>query len=213
MKDIPVFTTEYGAASLILKEIPYRKESYIRVHAVQPGHLKDLLKECAAFCRMAGAEKVFAAGHKELESYPLHCVIYEMRGIVETEPCHQRDLFPVTEETVGDWRRICNERLAQVDCAATQTAQDEKTILASGGAYFIHDRGELLGVGWLSGGELLLLAAVKPGAGEQVARTLLSLVPGQSVKLEVASGNRRAIRLYEKLGFFKTGEKIRWYAV
>ena len=35
MKDIPMFTTPYGAASLILKEIPYRKEAYIRVLGVE----------------------------------------------------------------------------------------------------------------------------------------------------------------------------------
>ena len=33
MKDFPVFTTENGVASLILKEIPYRGEAYI--------HLRD----------------------------------------------------------------------------------------------------------------------------------------------------------------------------
>ena len=29
MKDIPVFTTENGAASLILREIPYQQSAYI----------------------------------------------------------------------------------------------------------------------------------------------------------------------------------------
>ena len=29
MKDFPVFTTENGVASLVLKEIPYRREAYI----------------------------------------------------------------------------------------------------------------------------------------------------------------------------------------
>ena len=31
MKDIPAFTTENGIASLILREIPYREEAYIRI--------------------------------------------------------------------------------------------------------------------------------------------------------------------------------------
>ena len=35
MKDIPVFTTENGAASLILREIPYRKRAHIRLQATR----------------------------------------------------------------------------------------------------------------------------------------------------------------------------------
>ena len=43
--------------------------------------------------------------------------------------------------------------------------------------------------------------------------TLMSLVEGAQLRLEVASTNERAIRLYEKLGFIKTGEISRWYRV
>ena len=53
MKDIPVFTTENGAASLILGEIPYRGQAYIRIQdSLEP---ESLLKECVSFCRMCGA--------------------------------------------------------------------------------------------------------------------------------------------------------------
>ena len=41
--------------------------------------------------------------------------------------------------------------------------------------------------------------------------TLMSLVEGQALTLEVASTNERAIRLYEKLGFLKTGLVRKWY--
>ena len=37
MKDFPCFATDDGVASLILKEIPYRQEAYIRFQDVQPG--------------------------------------------------------------------------------------------------------------------------------------------------------------------------------
>ena len=33
MKDFPVFSTSYGVASLILKEIPYRQEAYIHIQS------------------------------------------------------------------------------------------------------------------------------------------------------------------------------------
>ena len=40
-----------------------------------------------------------------------------------------------------------------------------------------------------------------------------SLIPKQQITLEVASTNRRAISLYERLGFLKVEELSRWYRV
>lgn len=213
MKDFPIFPTEYGVASLFLKEIPYRGEAYIRIRDVQPGKLPELLEECAGFCRMAGAGRIYAAGHGDLASYPMQAAVYTMKGTAWADPEKMLQLFPVTEATIAQWRRICNERMRNVDCSATQTSADEKEILESGGAYFVHDNGELQGIGWLRDEELLLIAGVKPGAGERVAHTLMSLIEGAQMTLEVASTNERAIRLYEKLGFLKTGERVRWYRV
>lgn len=211
MKDFPVFTTEFGVASLVLKEVPYRREAYITIQSTEDP--EELLKECISFCRMVGAEKIYAKGHPILERYPLHTIIYEMRGeaVVDTEKLEH--LFPVTEKTVGKWRQISNQRMRDVDCAATQTFADEKFLLETGGAYFIHRNGELLGIGLMQDTELMQICAVKPGMGERVAHTLLSTVEGSTVHLEVASTNERAIRLYERLGFIKTGEKSRWYRV
>lgn len=211
MKDFPVFTTEYGVASLILKEIPYRQEAYIHLQATQQP--EELLAECVSFCRICGAERIYARGHELLERYPLHTAVYEMRGDAWVDEGKLEQLFPVTEQTVARWRSICNERMRGVDNAATQEARDEKQILASGGAYFVHRDSELLGIGWLRDEALLAVAAVKPGAGERVMHTLMSLLPGRSMTLEVASTNERAIALYERLGFVKTREVSRWYRV
>lgn len=211
MRDIPVFTTEYGVASLVLKEIPYRQEAYISIQSsCQP---EELLAECIGFCRTCGAEKIYAKNHPFLEQYPVHTSILKMRGIAQVDECKVENLWPVTEETVSQWRQFMNERLKNVDNAATLESRDEKDILARGGAYFVHRNGELLGGGWLVDGELLLVAAAMPGAGENVMHTLMSLQPGEPMELDVASTNTRAIRLYEKLGFLPTEELRKWYKI
>ena len=211
MKDFPIFETEWGVASLILREVPYRQEAYVHIQASQTP--EELLKECVSFCRMVGADRVFALGHEMLEQYPLHSIIYEMRGEAAVDESLVEHLWPVTEETVGKWRSLMNQRLSNVDHAHTLETRQEKEIVASGGAYFVHRDGELLGGGWVENGEVKLVAAFQPGAGLRVMHTLMSLMPGQPIRLEVVSTNDRAIRLYGKLGFIRTAEVRRWYRV
>ena len=213
MKDIPMFTTEFGVASLSLSEVPYRKEAYIRVRSVSDGKLTDLLTECIGFCRAVGAETVYASESDELTGYPLKTAVLEMQGDALVDWQKVEHIFPVTEQTVSRWREITNSRMADVDCAMTLTAMDEKRIISSGGAYFIHHDGELLGTGWMEDEKLLMLCGVKPGVGERILHTLMSLSEGGRIRLEVASTNERAIRLYEKCGFLKVSELNRWYRV
>lgn len=213
MRDFPIFTTDFGVSSLVLREIPYKKTAYIRIRDVQEDFFNEHLEECVKFCRMAGAERIFAAGHQKLESNPLYTAVWEMRTDAWVDRTKLRNLFPVTEQTVAQWRAIANERLFDVDNSATLEARDEKEILSSGGAYYIHDDGELLGIGWMKDTKLLLMAAVKAGVGELVMHSLMSLVEGSPILLEVASTNARAIRLYEKTGFIKTAEIASWYEV
>lgn len=207
-----MFTTDTGVSTLMLKEVPYKAIAYVKVQDVQPGGLEAHLAECVSFCRMCGAEHIHAAGHPELEQWPLHCAVRIMSlNLPDWEP--MAHLFPVTEETVGRWREIYNEKMGPVDNAATMTAQDEREIVSSRGAYFVHDSGTLLGIGWLRGSEVLALAAVRRGAGERVLKTLLTAADDDHVTLEVASTNTRAIALYERLGFVTVGERSRWYQI
>lgn len=210
MKDFPVFTTENGVASLILKEIPYRGEAYIHLRDSQ--NPQALLEECVSFCTACGAKAVYAAGNPILESYPLHTAILEMRGVPNIEVEQIASLFPVTETTAGRWRELHNRAMAQVPNAGTLEQRDEEE-LTRGGAYFIHRQGELLGIGYLKEDCIVALAACKPGAGKQVLHSLCSVCPGVPLRLEVASNNERAIGLYERMGFLKVREISRWYRV
>ena len=213
MRDLPFFITDYGVADLILKEIPYKQTAYIRVHEAQPGELDQLIGECRSFCRMAGADYIYAAGHLELDRWPLYTEVLSMRGTAWVDREKLCSLFPVTEQTVTRWRSIYNERMASVHNSATLETRDEKRIIESAGAYFVHEDGELLGIGWLEDTALLAVASVKPGAGEKVMHTLMSLVEGSDMSLEVASTNTRARKLYEKLGFLAVSSVSKWYDV
>ena len=93
MKDIPMFTTEYGIASLILREVPYQKKAYISIWATQEPEL--LLKECVDFCRMVGSEQINATGHAGLEVYPLYTSILQMQCSVDRLTGEEGALWPL----------------------------------------------------------------------------------------------------------------------
>lgn len=213
MRDFPFFTTDFGVASLVLREIPYKKEAYICVRDVQPGMLPDLLAECISFCKMAGAQQIYASGHDGLSLYPLFMTVLQMRGQVTTFRESTVCLFPVTEKTVGAWRELYNQKMKSVHNSRTLEKRDEKQLLESSGVYFVHEGGVLQGIGWVEDSKLLAIASAVPGAGEKVLTALMDLVPEEHMTLEVASDNIAAIRLYERMGFLKTGEVSRWYDV
>lgn len=209
MKDIPIFPTEYGVASLMLGEIPYRQQAYIQVQDAPAETLSQLLRECAGFCRACGAEKIYWSGGDSLEEPAMR--ILKMSGTAWVDSNKLENLFPVTEQTASRWVKLYNERMRTVPHSRTLSFGAEKEVLESGGAYFVHHSGELLGIGWLEDTHLLAIASVQPGAGERVAHSLMSLVEGATVTLEVAESNTKAISLYQRLGFMTTGIAKCWY--
>lgn len=211
MKDIPVFTTEYGAASLFLREIPYRGRAHIKIQSsLEPD---KLLEECIGFCRACGAEWIDAAGHEFLKKYPRLATLLilqrEREGLPQTDAC----LFPVTEATVQQWLDIYNQRMENVPNAAYMDRADGKALLEAGDGYFIHRNGQLLGIGKAAGDFIDTVISVIPGSGETVVLALASLLTGDTARLMVADTNLPAIRLYERMGFLKVKEASSWYRV
>lgn len=208
MKDIPVFATELGVASLTLSEIPVCKRAYIKIQST--ACLDAFLEECTTFCRMAGAEQIYASGHDSLQSLPLHAVIVEMQCSREALPDTDAALFPVQENTLSEFVCIYNEKAARIPNAAYLTTVQAQQMQDG---YFVHRDGKLLGIGRASGDTIGFLASVMPGAGQEVLSALAHAITTDVVKLEVATANEKAMALYARMGFVTTSEVSRWYCV
>ena len=211
MKNFPFFTTEYGVAALTLREVPYQGKAYIKILDTQEPEL--LLKECADFCRAVGADEIFASGHNALETYSLHTALWHMRCAAESIGETDAALWPVQEETVSQFRSIYNEKAKKLPNSVWMDKAEEKAMLKEGDGYFVHRNGKLLGIGRVKGEEIRFVASVQPGAGADVVRALTHAVTGESIVLEVASTNQKALDLYTRLGFIKTAELSRWYKI
>lgn len=211
MRDFPFFNTEYGVASLVLKEIPYQNAAYIILRdASEP---EKLLKECIDFCRVCGAEQIYATGHSMLENYPFYTAMWLMNCETATLPDSDAALFPVQAHTLERWQRIYNEKVRRVPNGAWMTEKDAKKMLEDGSGYFVHRNGVLLGIGKVSGCELQWVASCQPGAGRDVVCALAHGIWADTLELTVASQNEKAVRLYENLGFVKAQEISQWYNV
>ncbi len=209
MRDIPVFTTGAGVASLILKEIPYKSAAYIKLQdSCDP---ETFLQECLDFCRAVGAKHVYAAGSPVLEKYPFHTAIWKMSCLRSELPQTDASLVPVQRTTLEQWRTIYNERMHTVPNSSTMTLADAEKMLSRGEAYFICKDDTLLGIGIASGEQINAVIAVISGAGQDVLLALTRALSAEWVTIEVASENTRAISLYKRLGFRLAEEISRWY--
>ena len=211
MQDLPMFTTEHGVASLVLREIPYKATAYITIQDTQQP--RELLTDCIEFCKAVGAEKIYAKGHEFLQEYPLHTAVLQMRcpkANLQKTDCIAK---PVTDETIEKWRSIYNEKMLPIPNASTMTRDDGEKLVKRGVGYFIYRDDSLLGIGIAHDDTIEAIAAVKQGAGTDVMLALCDLLPSNQVILEVASANLPARKLYQKLGFLEISEISRWYDV
>lgn len=211
MKDIPVFTTEHGVASLILAQIPYREEGYIHVQSsLEP---KLLLSECAQFLRACGAERIYATGEDLPSDLPVHTVLVQMQIGREVLPETDAALWPVLPENLSQWADIYNQKTPKIPMGAWLTDLQRKELQESGEGYFVHRNGKLLGIGRVGGNTIHFVASVSPGAGADVVAALAQLSTEPVLQLTVASTNEKAVKLYESLGFIQTRQISTWYRV
>ena len=211
MRDFPLFTTENGVGSLVLREIPYRGNAYITIRDSQTP--EEFLTECVAFCTVAGAKDIYATGHSVLEQYPLYTRVIRMSADTSAIPETDVSVFPVTEKTVKRWTEIYNEKMKTVHNASYMSERDHGELLKTAGAYFIHRDGNLIGIGMVADDRIECVASCVQGGGRDVVLALMHILMCDRVTLDVASTNDKAIRLYESLGFVPVTEVSRWYKI
>ena len=210
MRNIPVFTTENGVASLTLKEIPYKQTAYIKIQDVS--ELAAFLKECCDFCRGLGATKIFASG-KVLDTYPVYTSVCLMQRPREGFPATDAILVPVHDETVDCWREIYNQRMESVPNASYMTALDGEKMLREQNGYFVYSNSEVIGIGMASGSKVNAVISVISGSGQDVLAALNGVLTGPIIEVEVATANAPALKLYTRMGFVQTSELSRWYRI
>ena len=211
MRDMPFFTTRLGVSSLTLSQIPYTKQAYIRIQDSREP--EAFLQECLGFCKALGAEKVYATGHAVCEKYPEYATLLSMQADKSVIGETDASVFPVTEDTLKKWVEIYNSKILKIPGGAWMCKQMADQMLYDGDGYFVHRNGELLGIGKMCGKEIAWVASIVSGAGADVVRALCHAISDDTVCLEVAVQNQKAVNLYNRLGFLPTGIVSVWYAL
>ena len=219
MNNIPVFTGQGGTATLILREIPISGKAYVLLRTVLPGQAENLAAECASFCKMCGAEEIFASWEDgDLSflphAYDIYWLHVEKSALPEGKPVQ---LVPMTPENDAIYQRIYNRCFYHVSHAASYDRGQIARIYREGQKAFLalDERERPYGIGELHGDELAAIAVLPKyrGRGMDLAISLLHLCPGEDLHITVASDNDAAMRLYEKLGFHLFGVESKWFRV
>ena len=209
MKNLPVFITENGVASIELKQVPAWKTAYITIQ--NSPQANALLDECAGFCKSAGAENVYACGHSILESYPVYTQVWEMTGRAFCNPCHNVSLKSVGNEDEELFRGIYNRKMSGVPVAKYLEPRDISRYRECG--YFVYEGSQLIGICILEGNKICAIASLVKGGGEKVISAISSRLNGKNFVVEVASANEKAVNLYTRLGLEKSKVLNTWYKI
>lgn len=215
MKNIPLFTSSYGLATLILREIAWNGRAYVLVREIWNDAGAALLEECRAFCRAAGAAEVFAAWAEGYETLPAdHAYdILEMSCPKAALPVGALPLEPLRRENADAYLEIYQRCFRDVPSAASYDHKSLEPLYDEDLAWLVP-----VGEGYGAVAEIskagLEGIAVLPehrGLGYPLAATVLQMVPRPTVQLKVASTNHRALALYRRLGFAESGPARPWY--
>ena len=215
MKNIPLFTSTYGIATLILREIPWSGSAYVLVRSVWNEQKEALLEECKSFCRAVGAKEIFATyGMEELpaeHAYDMLAMTRPKTGLPVSE--RPVDLEPLTKANSEAYLRIYNTCFVSVPSAASYDAASLDPLYGEDLAWLAKVDGVYAGVAEISKAGLEGIAVLPEykGLGYELALAVLPMVPSAELRLKVASINDRAVALYDRLGFLSKGAEKRWW--
>ena len=211
MRDIPVFTTKNGVASLFLKKIPFTKEAFVQIRDSKS--CGELVKECVDVCRMAGAEKIFATGHEDLSEYPFVCDVSDYCVCKNRLPETDAIALPATLEQNDWWRKLYNEKMMPVYAAVPLSLDEVDKMIRENQAYCIYRACSVIGIGVTYDGRIQAVASIVSGEGVSVVLALAGCLDSPVISLSVASSNMKALRLYESLGFVKSELEASWHQI
>ena len=211
VKDLPMFTTENGVASLTLREIPYSKRAYIRIQSSVES--RKLLQECVDFCRAVGAEEIYAAGDSLETMLPHYTDILEMCALRTNFPDTDATAVQVEEQQLLLFREIYNEKMRNVPNAAHFTDRDSRDMLKGQCGYVVIQQNKVIGIGIAADNTVEMLASLERGKGSDVLSALAMRLCSEQVRVIVASANLKAMALYESLGFKTVNIIGRWFKI
>lgn len=211
MRNIPIFSTKLGVASLTLSNIPYTKAAYVRIQdSLEP---EKFLKECCDFCVAVGAEFVFASGKLFLEKYAVYSTILELKCFKNLLPEGTAKVIPVNENNMERWRNLYWMRMRDVPTAAYISASDMPKFLRENQCYFVTLQETEIGIGMVKDDEIVAVAGSVPGMGKEVLLALCKQISGEKIKVRVAKENIPAMKLYTSLGFCQASTVSTWYKI
>lgn len=202
MRDIPIFTAAEGLATLILREIPTRREGYVLVRSVFT-NLEALLRECEGFCRAAGAERVYFGGDADFSGYPVYARLIEREIDCARLPETTATAHAIAENERARWAELYRERFLSVPAAQSAPKTEH--------AYWICRDDVCVGLGQIEGEELRAVASLRKGSGADCVAALAAATNAARLRLLCAEENRPAMRLYDRLGFTCGCEREVWH--
>ena len=213
MKDIPIFTGQYGIGSLILREIPYKQCAYVLVRSAREGHMADFLEENPE----ANVTLTEASAPEPLSFLPhVHDMLeYACRRDQLPPPLRPVVLEPLCDDNAERYREIYNDLFRAIPNAATCTPEDLRRLREKSRAFLAKVGGETAGICQWTGSELNTIGVLPNfrGLGHRLALTAFGQMEGEVITLRVSSSNGPALRLYQKLGFDRTQVLSSWYAL
>lgn len=211
MKNIPLFTTEFGVASLVLDQISFNHTAYIRIQSSAEPNL--LLKECLDFCKAVGAESLYVTGIENADDYISTVSVIRMKREREGLPDSTLSAVTVDEMNGELFRSIYNEKMRAISHASAMTPDNLQTVIKQKNGYFLYRNQELLGIGIADDAWIRTIIALKKGAGESILLALNQMLIGDTVNVELVDTNIRAKRLYERMGFGLYDIVSTWYKI